>query len=373
MSERGSNSAMTVPYGGFVERVMPLADGLHDPPTWLCDRVTTYIESVTASTASGEPFREGQHQETMSGVETTVWALAALHHVRADAVVTGMRDRILVSLNAAFNAELELYEPTKNQEPGGVGRWRLHNDAVVRLGFELLGKQARGFPHGLERLQLFSWVPQGERSLDGWLEQVWSGDTRAAAKETFQYLWLYTGLAGIQTFRQLDSTSRRVLAFLESRRDAGSGFIGMECGTDLGWAMRGHRNLALNLLWPLGIGEPWLTRMIDATLACQRSDDLFHDGGMCANMDAVHLLAEYGHRTSYRQRGVRDAVRRCARAVVDRLAATGGGYHFELSDAAESDSSNSRTTNGLAFVMFTLRYLQAMDPEARDDLGRVLS
>lgn len=372
MSERGSNSVMTVPCGGFVERVMPLADGLHDPPLWLCDRVATYIESVTASTASGEPFREGQQQGTLSGVETTVWALAALHHVRADAVVTGMRDRILVSLNAAFNHELELYEPTKNQEPGGVGRWRLHNDAVVRLGFELLGKQARGFPQGRERLQLFPWAPQGERSLDGWLEQVWSGDTRAAAKETFQYLWLYTGLAGIQTFWQLDSTSRRVLAFLESRRDAGSGFIGMECGTDLGWAMRGHRNLALNLLWSLGIGEPWLTRMIDATLACQRSDDLFHDGGMCANMDAVHLLAEYGHRTSYRQRGVRDAVRRCVRAVVDRLAATGGGYHFELSDAEESDSSNSRTTNGLAFVMFTLRYLQAMDPEARDDLGRVL-
>ena len=103
------------------------------------------------------------------------------------------------------------------------------------------------------------------------------------------------------------------------------------------------------------------------------SDELFHDGGMCANREAVHLLAEYGHRTSYRQRGVRDAVRRCVRAMVDRLAATGGGYHFELSDVAESESSSSRTTNGLAFVLFTLRYLQAMDPEARDELGHVLN
>ena len=372
MIERGSNSVVTIPCGGFVERSMPLVAGLQDPPTWLCDRVTTYIESVAATTGHGEPFREGRHQETSSGVETTVWALAALHQVGARAVIAGMRDRILASLNSAFNAELELYEPTSNQVDDGVGRWRLHNDAVVRLGFELLGAQARKFPHGLDRLQDFPWAPRGEGLLDVWLEQVWAGDTRAAAKETFQYLWLYTGLAGIRTVQQLDMPSRRVLAFMESHRDSSSGFIGMGSGTDLGWAMRGHRNLALNLLWPLGIGELRLPRMIDATLACQRSDGLFHDGGMCANMDAIHLLAEYGHRTSHQQPVVRQAARRCVRAVLARLAAADGGFHFELGDVTEPVSPNSRTTNGLAFALFTLRYLQAMDHEARDDLGRVL-
>ena len=56
--------------------------------------------------------------------------------------------------------------------------------------------------------------------------------------------------------------------------------------------MRLHRNVARNLLWPVGVQKPGVERLIDATLAYRRRDGLFHDGGLSACMDAVHRLVE---------------------------------------------------------------------------------
>ena len=370
--EATEGPAVAIPRGGLTERVMPLRGGLRQPPPWLHDRVVRYGERVTLGRDAAQPFRESPACDSAVGVETTVWALTALHHVGADAALECLRPRIQASLDAAYNPALELYEPSASQAPAGVGVWRLHNDAVTRLGFELLGERPHPFPRGKERLRAFPWAPAGDGDLDRWLERTWAGDPRAAAKATFQYLRLYTGLTGIQRVEDLNAHGLRVLAYLETRRDRATGFIGMGTGVELGWAMRGHRNLALNLLWPLGAGEPGLERMIDATLACQREDGLFHDGGLCANMDAVHLLAEYGLRTQHRRAEAVRATRRCVRALFALLGSADGGFWFEVGER-HAEAPPPRTTNGLAFALFTLRYWQALDADSRNDTGRALA
>ena len=273
------------------------AIGLHNPPPWLRNRVVGYVTSVETHPDHALPFRDNPRPGAPADIETTVWVLSALRQVGAEDVIECARPRALAALHAAYNPDLGIYEPTATQTGGGPGTWRMHFDAVVRIGFELLDEPPRPFPRGLERLSDFPWAPVGEDAWRPWLDAAWADDPRAAAKAAFQYLWFYTRLTGCNHVDDLDDQARQVLAYMESRRDPATGFIGTGPDVELGWAMRGHRNLALNLLWPLGVDEPGIERMIDATLACQRPDGLFHDGGMCANMDAVHLLAEYGRRT----------------------------------------------------------------------------
>ncbi len=346
---------------------------LHDPPPQLRARVAAYAARVTAADGrSGQPFLENPHPGAATGVETTVWGLLALRLVGARAEVERVRPRTLAALRAAYNPQLGIYEPTASQTSGGPGAWRLHNDAVTRLGFQLLGAPARPFPRGLERLRAFPWAPADASQALARLDQTWADDPRSAAKAAFQYLWLYTRLAGIGRLDDLDDAARRVLAWLEARRDPATGFIGMGPGVALGWAMRGHRNLALNLLWPLGVQERGVERLVDAVLACQRPDGLFHDGGACANMDAVHLLAAYARRTTHRRAQARSAARRCAAAMFDRLASPDGGFFFTLHERAAAPS-RARTTNGLAFALLTLAYWQALDPAARRGLSQALA
>ena len=257
------------------------------------------------------PSRDNPQPGAPADIETTVWALAALRQVGAEVELDRVRHRALVALHAAYNPDLGIYEPTATQIGGGPGTWRMHFDAVVRIGFDLLDQIPRPFPRGLHRLRKFPWAPVGEDAWRPWLDQVWADDPRAAAKAAFQYLWFYTRLTGCERVDELDDQARQVLAYMEARRDPATGFIGTGPDIELGWAMRGHRNLALNLLWPLGVDEPGIERMIDATLACQRPDGLFHGGGMCANMDAVHLLAEYARRTGHRRAEAVRSARRC--------------------------------------------------------------
>ena len=281
--------------------LISLAGGLHGPPPWLRDRVVGYLTSVETHPDDDLPFRDNPRPGAPADIETTVWALAALRQVGAEDAIERARPRALAALHAAYNPGLGIYEPTATQIGGGPGTWRMHFDAVVRIGFDLLDQIPRPFPRGLHRLRKFPWAPVGEDAWRPWLDQAWADDPRAAAKAAFQYLWFYIRLTDCDHVDDLDAHARQVLAYLESRRDPATGFIGTGPDVELGWAMRGHRNLALNLLWPLGVDEPGIERMIDATLACQRSDGLFHDGGMCANMDAVHLLAEYARRTGHRR------------------------------------------------------------------------
>ena len=290
----------------------------------------------------------------------------------AQDAIERVRPRALRALHAAYNPELGMYQPTATQIGGGPGTWRMHFDAVVRIGFELLDERPRPFPRGLKRLSALPWAPVDEDAWRPWLDRIWDEDPRAAAKAAFQYLWFYTRLAGATHVDDLDDQARRVLAYLESRRDPATGFIGMGPDVDLGWAMRGHRNLALNLLWPLGVQEPAVERLIDATLACRRPDDLFHDGGMCANMDAVHLLAEYARQTAHRRAEAIKSTRRCVAAMFRNLASPDGGFWFDLAERDATNPASIHTTNGLAFALFTLNYCQALDPDARGNLETAL-
>ena len=349
------------------------ADGLRNPPTWLRERVVRYVASVETQPDDPLPFCENPQSGTPADIETTVWALVALRQVGAEDEIECARPRALAALNAAFNPDLGIYEPTSTQIGGGPGTWRMHFDAVVRIGFELLDEPPRPFPRGLDRLSDLPWAPVGKDAWRPWLDGAWAEDPRAAAKAAFQYLWFYTRFAGCGRVDDLDDQARQVLAYLESRRDPATGFIGMGPGVDLGWAMRGHRNLALNLLWPLGVDEPGIERMIDATLACRRPDGLFHDGGMCANMDAVHLLAEYGRRTGHRRDEAIQSTRRCVAAMFRRLASPDGGFYHELAERDATDPADIHTTNGLAFALFTLHYWQALDADARANLDQALA
>ena len=349
------------------------ADGLHNPPTWMRDRVVRYVAAVETHQDDPLPFRDNPRPGAPADIETTVWALVALRQVGAEDAIKRARPRALAALNAAFNPDLGIYEPTSTQIGGGPGTWRMHFDAVVRIGFELLNEPARPFPRGLDRLSDLPWAPVGKDAWRPWLDQAWADDRRAAAKAAFQYLWFYTRFAGCDRVDDLDDQARQVLAYMESRRDPDTGFIGMGQGVDLGWAMRGHRNLVLNLLWPLGVDEPGVERMIDATLACRRTDGLFHDGGMCANMDAVHLLAEYGRRIGHRRAEAIQSTRRCVAAMFHGLASPDGGFYHELAERDAIDPADIHTTNGLAFALFTLNYWQALDADARTNLDQALA
>ena len=344
------------------------ATGLHNPPAWLQERVVCYVASVEAPPGDPLPFRENPQSGAPADIETTVWALVALRHVGAEDAIERARPRALAALHAAFNSELGIYEPTATQIGGGPGTWRMHFDAVVRIGFELLDEPARPFPRGLHRLADLPWAPVGTDAWRPWLDQAWAEDPRGAAKAAFQYLWFYTRFAGCNHVGELDDQGRQVLAYMEARRDPGTGFIGMGTEVELGWAMRGHRNLALNLLWPLGVVEAGVERMIDATLACRRTDGLFHDGSMCANMDAVHLLAESGRRTEHRRAEAIQSTRRCIGAMFRRLASPDGGFWYELAERDATDPADIHTTNGLAFALFTLNYWQALDRDAGENL-----
>ena len=349
------------------------AEGLHNPPSWLRDQVVRYVARVETRADAPLPFRDNPQPGAPADIETTVWALAALRQVGADEALERARPRALAALRAAYNPDLGIYEPTATQIGGGPGAWRMHFDAVVRIGFELLGEPPRPFPRGLERLSAFPWAPVGEDAWRRWLDAAWADDPRAAAKAAFQYLWFHTRLTGCERVDDLDVHARQVLTYLETRRDPATGFIGTGPYVELGWAMRGHRNLALNLLWPLGVDEPGVERMIDATLACQRPDGLFHDGGMCANMDAVHLLAEYGRRTEHRRAEAVQSARHCIGAMFRCLASPDGGFWFDPVERHATDPAAIHTTNGLAFALFTLHYWQALDADAREDLEEALA
>lgn len=349
------------------------ATGLRTPPTWLRDRVVGYVASVETHPDNALPFHENPQPGAPADIETTVWALSALRQVGAQDAIDRARPRALAALRAAYNPDLGIYEPNETQLGGGPGTWRMHFDAVVRIGFQLLDERPRPFPRGLQRLAALPWAPVGEDAWRPWLHQAWAADPRAAAKAAFQYLWFYTRLTGANHVDALDDQARRVLAYLESRRDPVTGFIGMGPDVDLGWAMRGHRNLALNLLWPLGVDEPGVERLIDATLACRRPDGLFHDGGMCANMDAVHLLAEYGRQTAHRRAESIRSTHRCVAAMFHNLASPNGGFFFDLTERHATDPATVHTTNGLAFALFTLNYWQALDPTAHANLDHALT
>ena len=238
---------MTVP-------LISQADGLHNPPSWLRDQVVRYVARVETRTDAPLPFRDNPQPGAPADIETTVWALAALRQVGAEVDLDRVRPRALVALHAAYNPDLGIYEPTATQIGGGPGTWRMHFDAVVRIGFDLLDESPRPFPRGLHRLRKFPWAPVGEDAWRPWLDQAWADDPRAAAKAAFQYLWFYTRLTDCDHVDDLDDQARHVLAYMESRRDPATGFIGT--GRTSSWA----GPCAATATWRSTCSGPWAWR-----------------------------------------------------------------------------------------------------------------
>lgn len=371
-----------IPPGGLIESIAPSARGLSGEFPRLREQVAHFIEQVSspedhAHVGGDAPFRENPSLPPgQAGLETTVWALACLQQTGQPQRIERVRDRALAHIDRYYDPESRTYEDDNARAHHSFGAWHSHNDVVARIGLSILNQPPRGTGQGVEYLRYHPWAPPPGSDIDAWMRQCWDKDPRAALKEIYQYLLLYCTLMRIGGAAEFDAHVRHIVDFLESRRDPDSGYIGMAAGNDLGWAMRGYRNFVINFYWPMGVAEPMLDRMIDSTLACQRDDGLFHDGGMCANMDAVQLLAEYSLRSGLRRAEVIDACRRCARALFEKmLVRSCGGFRFNFNECRASDVRDygkAQLTNGTAFALYTLRFWQAIDDDARRSLQRQL-
>ena len=214
--------------------------GLHNPPAWLRQRVVGYVARVEAQPVDPLPFRDNPQPGAPADIETTVWALSALRQVGAEDVIDRARPRALAALQAAFNPDLGIYEPTSTQIGGGPGAWRMHFDAVVRIGFELLDEQPASLPKrppSPVRLPLGARRP-GRLDVPGWMPGLGRGPTRRRQGRVSVPLVLHSPRPAANHVDDLDDQAQQVLAYLESRRDPATGFIGMgpERGTRLGHA-----------------------------------------------------------------------------------------------------------------------------------------
>ena len=351
------SSIISIPAGGMVERKGSVKKGLSCVWPSLRQSIMRFIDQVTTDEDSAWPFCESPGATELTDLETTVWAVMILRLLGAEARLKAIADRAVSLADRFYDARTGLYQDSNSHQKGQIGTWRLHNDGCCRMMLNFLDVSPKPFPRGLDQLRLFPWAPQPGERINSWLEKCWRQNPRSGAKEIFQYLLLYCGLQRIETQSQFDGHVWRIVAFLESKRDPESGFIGMGEGVSLGWAMRGHRNLAHGFYWRKGLGESFLEKMIDSTLTCRREDGLFHDGSMCANLDAVHLLAEYGLRIPYRREDILAAIRRCISSVFRYLSVPCGGFRWDL--------RSDKLTVGTAFVLETMRHWEAIDDRAR--------
>ena len=154
-------------------------------------------------------------------------------------------------------------------------------------------------------------------------------------------------------------------------RDPASGFVCMDA--DFGWAVHGDLTGACKLLLSLCAQAPGVQRLNEVTLAGRQRDGLLHDGGLCANIDAVHLLAQFGGRSGHRRAQAVRSTRSRFAAMFRRLAYPNGGFSFELAERDATDPSAIHTTNGLAFVLFALNDWQSLDRDAGESLDEALA
>ncbi|MFW5681620.1 MAG: hypothetical protein ACOC1G_01315 [Phycisphaeraceae bacterium] len=360
------SSDLPIPPGGLIAARVPEHLGLPDVRNDVHQRVLTFLDAV-ASPDHGYLFRENPDEPSRSdasggpsSIETLVWAITSLIHVRAADRLDAVRGPALAALDAFHDPDTGLYQPLADQHKP-VGSWRLHNDAVCRIGITLLGEQPRPWPARLDLPRLFPWAPADDADVQAWCESRWAMGPRRATKEIFQFVALELGRRGTQPGEDLPSRAEQALDFLECRRDRDTGLIGIGPGIRVGDALRGYRNMVVNVHWPLALPEPEaaLSRIIDATLSCQRNDGLFDDGGMCANMDAVELLVEYTLRTGDQRERVTNAVTKCLDAIDRDLAHPTGGVRFQH-PSQDTPAHALRLTNGLAFALKSQRFAAAL-------------
>ncbi len=366
---------LTVPPGGLIAWTLAASPALPSQDARLSARILALLDACHDSAAPW-PFRENPDPGGPHTMETLTWALVCLQHLGAEDRIAAVRDRpgLLDRIDAYYDPDLMIYRDDNTQEVGRIGAWRFHNDSVMRMGLQIMGAPARPQVTGLAMRRHFPWAPQSDAELEGWMQRCWDHDPRAGVKEIVQYLRLYRMLAG----PALDEHLLRILGFLAAHRDPATGYIGIPKSGDLGWAMRGHRNNILHTWMDLGLREPpdAALAVMRSTLALQRPDGLFHDGSMCANMDAIELLAEYHLQTGCLRDEALGACRRCVAGLFARLYVAPGGFVYAPgtlpADPAAEGHGRACLVNGAAFALNTLRYWAAIDPLARHDLPAAL-
>ena len=352
------------PIGGMIEQQRPADKGLSPVCADLSRRVRGYLDQVADARARWlfheQPPACGDGSSDAENVETLAWAVTCLTQIGSIDRLNAIGPAAVAAIEGFFDPQLELYQRAEDQYKP-VGSWRLHNDSVCRDALRMLGATPRPWPRDDRLLEQMPWAPAADEDVHAWCKTRWRRGPRRATKELFQFLVLALGRHHVGPGDPWLADALAAYRFLEDKRDPRTGLIGMGDGVRCGDAMRGYRNMVINIHWPHGIDEPaWaLPRLIDTTLATQRDDGLFDDGGMCANMDAVQLLVEYALRTGHRKDDVRSAIDRCTTAIVRDLSHPSGGIHFLHPQNAEPDHS-LRLTNGTAFWLHTLRFAQAM-------------
>lgn len=280
------------------------------------------------------------------------------------------REKMRAHLESYYNAEYKLYSGGDIQSADTIGTWRLHDGILyIRNALRILGFEPKPFPEGREHLSAFPWAPRSEAELVPWMNMCCSKvGNRAGVKEISQYLCLYRNLMRVN----IDGHVEKILAFLSEKRDPETGYIGLD--KDLGWTMRGHRNnILLFTLMEIGLREPlkWQIKIIETTLALQNEDGLFHDGSMCANMDAVHILAEYHLQTGLFADKILSAVRKAISGMLNILQHPEGGFYFDIQQK-QNDPENCWLMSGAGFFMESVRYWLVIDLPARTNNWKIL-
>ena len=363
-----------VPPGGLIEWVLPTNRGIENVPDTLKAPILDYMKRVYNVDNSGV-FYETMSPKSVHGLETPGYAVWCLKCLGAEDWLTRLRQEGFVqkAIDKSYDPSLKLYLSGNSMDPQRIGAWRLHNDWVARTALDMLNVPARPGPDRPEIIQRFPWAAQSQEDFDAWLDKRWAYDGRAATKEICQYLKLYCMVHGITTYDQWDQRIHEAVASMEKHRDDATGLVGIGNNGDIGWAMRGHRNNIFTFYRTMRMRERVedQVKIINATLALQHEDGLFHDRNMCAMMDAVELLAEYHLQNGMMYDEIIASVRRCIAGMFEQLRTPDGVFRYDFNKPADTEDAQPLT--GTCFVMRTIRYWQAIDPEARQDLGRVLS
>ena len=300
-------------------------------------------------------------------------ALRILGQLDAADMLNNDREKLHRQLESYYDNVRKVYTGLDNHSKDAFGAWRFHDGILyIRNSLEFLGFKSKPFPEGLKHLSSFSWAPQHNNELEAWFDNCCKQtNNRTGIKQLSQYLCLYRNLMRTD----MDEHIRRIFKLFASKRDRDTGYIGVD--DDIGWAMRGHRNnIMLFTLMAMGLREPlkWQVKVMETTLALQDKNGLFHDGSMCANMDAIHILAEYYLQTGLYGNEVLTAVRKAISGMLNILRHPDGGFYFDIQQKQDNQELNNNCwlMSGAGFFMESVRYWLAIDLEARTDSWKIL-
>ena len=114
---------------------------------------------------------------------------------------------------------------------------------------------------------------------------------------------------------------------------------------------------------------------MESTMALQRKDGLFHDGSMCANMDAVQVLAEYYLQTGLLRDETINSIRKSIKGIFKILSIGNGAFYFKMEQIPQRNKKTASPwhVSGAAFALEMIRFWQAVDLNARKDLEKTLN